>query len=473
MAAVPATSVELTESLDLSTLATWLAAQRWYATKSQAILAIEVQDAITLASDPVLVLVLVRARLADGRHEHYQLVLSFAEAGSADGDDALVMQRTSTATVCDAVAEPNRARALLTAIDAEVALDGDGGRFSFHRGDYTGPLDTAGPARPMGVEQSNSSIVFSDTVLKVFRRLEPGINPELEVLRFLTRCNYPNIAPLRGWCDYRGAGPTGFRATLAVAQRFFATAQGGWEMALDQISSDPEGLITELAALGRATAELHNALASDPEDPDFAPAEPDGDAMAATIAEIDADVQRVFARLPEDERLAAIAGRGDELRSLLATAARAATGGRAIRNHGDYHLGQTLHTAGGIGWVIIDFEGEPARPLAQRRAKRSPLRDVASMLRSFAYAAAATEMAGATTPAAFERRARDAFLDAYRGIVHPILLPDGDAAVTALLSLFELEKVVYELRYELDNRPDWLPIPAAGIRRLLEQPAAG
>ncbi len=465
MPAIPATSVELTESLDLSALAAWLAGQRWYGTKSQAIAATEVQDAVTLAPDPALVLALVRARLADGRDERYQLVLSFAEADAVTRDDAPVVQRTATATVLDALADPGRARPLLTAIDAETTLDGDRGSFSFHRGDYTGPLDTAGPVRPMGVEQSNSSIVFSDTVLKVFRRLEPGVNPELEVLRFLTRRGYPNIAPLRGWCDYRGPGN---RATLAVAQRFFATAQGGWEMALERIGSDPERLLTELAELGRATAELHNALASDPDDPDFAPTQPDAGALAAAIAEIDADVQRVFARLPADERLAAIAGRGEELRGLLATASRSATGGRAIRTHGDYHLGQTLHTAGGIGWVIIDFEGEPARPLAQRRAKRSPLRDVASMLRSFAYATAATEMAGGSAPDGFEDRARDAYLNAYLGVVHPILLPDGDAAVTALLSLFELEKVVYELRYELDNRPDWLPIPAAGIRRLLE-----
>ena len=464
MTAVPATSVELTESLDLAALATWLAEQRWYATKSQAIAAVEVQDAVTLAPDPPLVLALVRARLADGRDERYQLVLSFDDGDRDGGDGAAVIQHTASATVLDALADPARARVLLTAIDAETALDGDRGQVSFHRGEYTGPLETAGSARPMGVEQSNSSIVFSDTVLKVFRRLEPGVNPELEVLRFLTRHGYPNIAPLRGWCDYRGAGT---RATLAVAQRFLATARGGWEMALERIGSDPEGLLADLAGLGRATAELHNALASDPGDPDFAPVRPDADALAGAIAAIDADVQRVFARLPDDDdRLTAIAGRDKELRGLLATASRSATGGRAIRTHGDYHLGQTLHTS--EGWVIIDFEGEPARPLDERRAKRSPLRDVASMLRSFAYATAATEMAGDAAPPEFEARARDAYLSAYRGVVHPILLPDGDAGVSALLSLFEIEKVVYELRYELDNRPDWLAIPAAGIRRLLE-----
>ena len=242
-------------------------------------------------------------------------------------------------------------------------------------------------------------------------------------------------------------------------------AQGGWEMALEQIDRDPEGLLTELAALGRATAGLHNALASDPGDPDFAPVEPDEQALAATIAEIDADVQRVFARLPDDDRLAGIAGRGEELRDLLAAASRSATGGGRSVPTATTPRADPPHRQ---GWVIIDFEGEPARPLTERRAKRSPLRDVASMLRSFAYATAATEPAGRGGPRGFEPRARVAYLNAYLGVVDPVLLPDGDAAVTALLSLFELEKVVYELRYELDNRPDWLAIPAAGIRRLLE-----
>ena len=256
------------------------------------------------------------------------------------------------------------------------------------------------------------------------------------------------------------------RATLAVAQRFYGQSRAGWEMTLERIGPDPEGLLADLADLGRTTAELHNALAGDPDDPDFAPVAPDPAAAEDAVAAIDAEVRHVFARLPDDPRLAPIAGRGDDLRALLASVSRGATGGRAIRTHGDYHLGQTLHTAD--GWVIIDFEGEPARPLSERRAKRSPLRDVAGMLRSFAYADASARAVGDEVIDGFEARARAAYLEAYRGAVHPMLLPDGEAAFTSLLSLFELEKVVYELRYELDNRPDWLPIPVAGIRRLLE-----
>jgi trehalose synthase-fused probable maltokinase len=140
-----------------------------------------------------------------------------------------------------------------------------------------------------------------------------------------------------------------------------------------------------------------------------------------------------------------------------------------IRNHGDYHLGQALWTPDD-DWVILDFEGEPARPAAQRRVKRSPLRDVAGMLRSFAYAASASSIQrGVEPPDDWEQRCRTAFLDGYLGTVEPSLLPGGEEAVRRLLTVFELEKAVYELRYELDNRPEWVSIPVAGILRMLEE----
>jgi trehalose synthase-fused probable maltokinase len=321
----------------------------------------------------------------------------------------------------------------------------------------------------MGVEQSNSSTVFGEeTVLKVFRRVEPGINPELEVLRFLTARDYPNIAPLRGWYEFAGRS---LAATLGVAQRFLPGLRDGWELALDQIRTDPAVFITSLASLGRVTAQLHNALASDPGDPAFSPEEPSSEALALLVATIDEDIERIFVRLPDDERVAPILGRGQDVREHIAQRAQIGVGGRAIRTHGDYHLGQTLHrdTHGDSEWVIIDFEGEPARPLFERRQKASPLRDVAGMLRSFAYATSAVAILhGQPAPGQFEDRARQTFLEQYFSTIEPALLPAGDAGVLNLLAVFELEKAVYELRYELDNRPDWLPIPVAGIARLLE-----
>jgi trehalose synthase-fused probable maltokinase len=144
--------------------------------------------------------------------------------------------------------------------------------------------------------------------------------------------------------------------------------------------------------------------------------------------------------------------------------------GKSIRTHGDYHLGQTLWT--GKDWVVIDFEGEPARPLPERRRRRSPLRDVAGMLRSFAYAASAVRiLRGGDPPAGWEQRAREEFLEGYFGVVERSLVPPSEEARTRLLAVFELEKAVYELRYELNNRPDWVGIPVAGILRLLESPS--
>src|SRR5581483_3220469 len=166
---------------------------------------------------------------------------------------------------------------------SEAQLEGYDGTFRFQRLAGSGRRVTAdGPGRPIGVEQSNSSIVFGDaTVLKVFRRLEPGINPELELLQFLTRHGYPNIAPLLGWYQYDGRS---FSATLGVVQRFFADATGGWEMSLDRIVTDPEGLLEALGRLGTVTAELHNVLACDGSDPAFNPEEPSAESLSLLTA---------------------------------------------------------------------------------------------------------------------------------------------------------------------------------------------
>jgi trehalose synthase-fused probable maltokinase len=154
----------------------------------------------------------------------------------------------------------------------------------------------------------------------------------------------------------------------------------------------------------------------------------------------------------------------------MALLSHAGSFGRIIRHHGDFHLGQTLYSED--DWVILDFEGEPARSLPERRRKRSPLRDVAGMLRSFAYAVSAVEiLRGTPAPDGWEDRARDEFLTGYLETVDATLLPVGESAVERLLTVFELEKAVYELRYELNNRPDWIHIPVAGILRMLETAA--
>jgi maltokinase len=455
--------------LHLESVAAWMEQQRWYASKSRHVTGIELDECVSLSQPPPsLLLALVQARFASGNHELYQLPLTLLAPAQVGGRP--VVAKSAEWVAVDAVADPELLRELLRQIDAELTLDTEFGCFSFHRveADPTHSLPLDAPARPMGVEQSNSSVVFGDeTVLKVFRRLEPGINPELELLQFLTRREFRNIAPLQGWYAYEGRS---FSATLGVAQRFFPDAVGGWELALSAISTDADGFLAELGSLGKVTAELHNCLASDASDAAFNPEEPSTESLSLLTATIDEDIERIFVRLPDDPRVASIAGRGQDVREHISIRAQTGVGGRLIRTHGDYHLGQTLHLPDPARpWLIIDFEGEPARPLFERRQKRSPLRDVAGMLRSFAYATSATAiMKGSAAPADFEERARATFLEQYFSTIEPALLPGGDAAIWNLLSIFELEKAIYELQYELDNRPDWLPIPVAGIARLLE-----
>jgi maltokinase len=457
---------EIWQRLGGESLRDWVSHQRWYASKSRHVTGLEIDECVALSETPPLLLALVQARFASGNHELYQLPLSLL-APAQLGERPAVASTPDWVAV-DAVADPELVRELLRQLDAERTLETEDGAFSFHRTETSGPLPLEAAARPMGVEQSNSSIVFGDdTVLKVFRRLEPGINPELELLQFLTHHHFSNIAPLQGWYDYEGRS---FSTTLGIAQRFFPDAVGGWELALRQIASDPEGFLAELGSLGEVTAHLHNCLASDASDPAFIPEEPSAESLSLLTATIDEDIERIFVRLPDDERVAPIAGRGQDVREQISLRAQTGVGGRMIRTHGDYHLGQTLHLSDPAHqWVIIDFEGEPARPLFERRQKRSPLRDVAGMLRSFAYATSATAiMRGTPAPADFEERARMTFLEHYFSTIEPALMPGGDAAIWDQLSIFELEKAIYELQYELDNRPDWLPIPVAGIARLLE-----
>ena len=455
--------------IDLAALTEWLSAQRWYASKSRAISAMEIGETVSVSADPPLELLLVHARFATGAHDLYQLPISALPAAEI-GDRPVIAGLEDGRLAVDAAADPELARELLRAMDAGRSLDTGDGCMRFFHVESTGPLPLGEPARPMGVEQSNSSIVYGEeTVLKVFRRVEPGINPELEVLRFLTAQGFPHIAPLRGWYEFEGRS---LAATLGVAQRFLPGATDGWGLALRQIREDPAAFIAELGTLGRVTAELHNALASDFGDAAFAPEEPSVEALALLVATIDEDVERMFARLPDDDRVAPILGRGQDVREHIAQRAQIGVGGRAIRTHGDYHLGQTLHLANvprEQSWVIIDFEGEPARPLFERRQKASPLRDVAGMLRSFAYATSAVAIQfGQPAPGQFEDQARQTFLEHYFSTIEPALLPAGESGVLNLLAILELEKAVYELQYELDNRPDWLPIPVAGIARLLE-----
>jgi maltokinase len=459
--------VSAVELIDAQALGQWLVGQRWFASKSREVAAIRVLEAAELDTEPEpqMVLALVEVAFGAGTHELYHLPLGLrhADEGWHDG----VILQAGDRTVYDAMVDPVCAKRLAAALRQERRMERDGGSWSFNAVEGLPPDDGLDPVRPIGVEQSNSSTVFADElILKVYRRVEPGPNPELELLRFLTAHGFENIARLRGWYEHTGRLVD---ATLGVMQEFLPGAGDGWDLVLDAFGQDGgEAVLEQLATLGRVTAEMHTTLGSDSGDPTFAPEEPSAESLSLLVATIDEDIEKIFRDLPESEAVAPIAGRGQEVRERLRGLAHAGSGGHVIRTHGDYHLGQTLLT--GRGWVILDFEGEPARTLPQRRQKRSPLRDVAGMLRSFAYAASATELQrDVPAPEGWEDRARTAFLEPYVQTVDQRLLPHGQQNAERLLSIFELEKAVYELRYEMNNRPDWVRIPVAGIARLLEE----
>jgi maltokinase len=405
--------------------------QRWFGSKTREVIHATVVDTVSLGASE---LQLVEIRFDTGTHETYQLF----------SDDS--------------------ARELVDLIRAGGEVSGAEGNVEFgHVGE---PFGEVGEPRVVTAEQSNTSIVFGEElILKVFRRLEAGINPELELLRFLTEHGFQNIAQLTGWYAYAGRQMT---ATLGILQQFVVGGEDGWERALAAATTGDEAFIDSLRRLGEVTGKMHTLLGSDPSDPAFAPEPTSAESLGLLTATVDEEIEEVFVDLPENvPELEPIRGRGEEVRERLRLLTNIGGTGRVIRHHGDFHLGQTLWSDN--DWIILDFEGEPARSLPERRRKRSPLRDVAGMLRSFAYAYSAAEvLRGVKAPDDWEERVREEFLIGYRDTVEPTLVPSG-AAMDKLLRVFELEKAVYELRYELNHRPDWLPIPVAGIVRLLEE----
>jgi maltokinase len=453
-------------ALDEAKLAEWLLGRRWFGSKARDVAQIHVLDVVALVEGPpALSAALVEARFPGGTHDVYQLLLATHDDGPAV--DEAIVGAVGGVDVYDAFADPEACELLGGLLRAGAEVHGERARVEFHWLAGVEPPRPGATVRGIGAEQSNTSIVFDDAlVLKAFRRVEAGTNPELEMLRFLSSHDFSHIAELGGWYQYEGEL---MDTTFGVVQRYVPGAWDGWELALDELGADPERFVTRLRELGVVIGEMHSVLASDATDPAFAPEEPSDESLSLLTATIDEEIERVFLEMPELEAMEAIAGRGAEVRDRLQLMSHVGVRGKLIRHHGDLHLGQTMLAAD--GWVILDFEGEPARPLLERRRKRSPLRDVAGMLRSFAYAASASELQRKrAAPGGWEERAREAFLSGYFETVDPVLMPPGEAPTRTLLSIFELEKAVYELRYELNNRPDWVGIPVAGIARLLEEP---
>lgn len=423
-------------------LAEWLPRQRWFGAKSRPITRVEIADTVRLGAG---VVVLADVALDDGGRQRYAVPLM------AGGE------------IRDALGEAEFCRMLISLLARGGAIAGEHGEIRGVPARGLGEQWPDGPpadltARRIGGEQSNTSIVLGDAfVLKHFRKLAEGLNPEAEITRFLTeRTTFRNTPRLAGHLEYHdGRGAT---TTLAVVQALVPDAIDGWQWVLARLR-EPDGagdIVRGLRRLGERTGELHQALASDPSDPEFAP-EP------ITAADVAAWTDAVTARLAAAR--AALRGEAVSVEPGVVRAGLSHLIGRQkIRHHGDFHLGQTLYVPAVSDWMIIDFEGEPLGPLEDRRRKHAAPRDVAGMLRSIDYAAV-TALAADSEPArVWPAAAAGAFVAGYRHAAgDAAFVPTSEAAFHEVVAVFELEKAAYEVVYEADNRPDWIAIPRRGL----------
>ena len=460
---------------DLSSdqLVRFLMPRRWFGAKGRDPQSAALLDAIPVAD--VGWIARVGVALADGI-ESYQLTIA---------------RRNE---VVEGLEDPAFRRALGEAIATGRGFQGRDARWAV---DWIGtpPNDLPEP-RLASAEQSNTSLIFGDqAILKIYRRLERGEHPDAEIARFLTtHAHFPHTPELLATARFESSAGN---EVAAMLQQFLPGSRDAWSVAVERGGEgfEIEGatripFAAEAEELGDITRAMHVALASDTTDPAFAPEGATSADVARWAAATHTICDRALAFLESSLTSGSLPGDiADETKEVLGQrrvvhamvdAWVAEIGddvGERIRHHGDYHLGQVLHTPDGA-FRIIDFEGEPARPLEERREKHSALRDVAGMLRSFSYAAATCantaraalgERDALARAEQWERELREAFLRGYlpEAREHPHFLPQARARLDILLELFEMEKVFYELAYELNNRPGWAWIPLRGAERML------
>ena len=480
-------------------LRSFLPGQRWFGAKARRITGARVEDCVWLREDdePVA-LTVVRVEYATGEADRYALLVALRRDRGGLPEIATVHLGGEVRHVVEACGRAADAATLLRGLERDhQAIGVHGGTLRFGDLPPDGRRALRGSElhedsiRPLGAEQSNTSIrTGTGHVFKLFRRLEAGENPELEMGRFLSnRTTFRALPALRGSVSWQAAG--GSACTVGVLQDQIENQGDGWQWVLERLadvfsgSSGPAPLTDAMLTLGAVTADMHAALASRPGDPGFALQPVSADDRRAWKLAFETRAERVFGLLADgregvDDATRAVCERVGRLQPRLAHAAElpsvAGHGGfMKIRVHGDYHLGQTLRT--GTGFVVIDFEGEPARPLAERRETQCALKDVSGMLRSFDYAIESARAAagGEVTPSIASPPLREAFLRGYDVRIleraAPIL-PAAPDARERWLRFFELDKALYELEYEFQNRPAWLHIPAQGMIRLIEEHAS-
>ena len=467
-------------NINTQQLAEKIAEARWFGSKGRAISSVELIDAgVVDEGPPALVLSIVRVHY-DGGDSLYQLPLLVEEDGSAR----------------DAFEDIDRMKVFGGCLAHGASVKGEHGTFRF-----TGPgLDPLSPpgavsARDMGAEQTNSSLVLDEhMIVKIFRRVDLGHNPDLELTRVLTEGGFHHTPPHVGELVYEGTlDGAEVQIDLCVAQQFLGDSIEGWSETLKRLHQlydaiedqdlpeDMRFLIEERAGdllsliqdLGEVTASLHVALSREELDPEIAPEPIEKHDLEAWAQSAKASLQALL-----DDGVTELQDLAPLVIERIGSLTSVTEPGLKTRAHADYHLGQVLLT--GRGWMILDFEGEPARTLDERRAKTSPLRDVAGMLRSFNYAATAALFERAEVDSeewkrlepwadAWETLARERFIHGYLTRSHEgRFVPRDRDELMVMLDVFEIDKALYEVGYERGHRPDWVRIPLRGIARAVE-----
>ncbi|RFU19768.1 maltokinase N-terminal cap-like domain-containing protein [Geodermatophilus marinus] len=442
----------------------WMPHQRWFGGKGREWADVTEEGFLLDQADPVLSVHRVRVAYADGAAETYLVPLSWRESPAEDLSSAFIGAVPSgdrESYAYDAMRDRDATVPWLVHLVSASTI----GPMHFHPAGVA-YIPEGLPGDIVSTEQSNTSLVYgSEAIFKLFRRLEPGLNPDVEVHDALRKTQNPHIAPLLGYIEIDDPDPSVPPATVAMLQTFVPNASDGWRLATasvrdlyaegdlhaDEVGGD---FAADSERLGAATASVHADMAA------VLPTEPADEAWFATIAEqMTARLEAATAVVPQ------LAEHAEGLRAVYAAVAGAAEPVVRQRVHGDLHLGQVLRTA--TGWVVLDFEGEPARPLAARRELDSPMRDVAGMLRSFDYAARHMLVEQPEDPQRAYRaqewaeRNRAAFCAGYSAASGAD--PCGDSP---LLRAFEADKAVYECVYEARNRPHWLMIPLQSLSRI-------
>jgi maltokinase len=423
-------------------LGDFLPRQRWFGNDivsgAPTIAFLEVQR-----KDPLLAWLVVEVQVSEGRTASYQIVIGGRPVGSGhsflQGKERVTLGQVDGLVIYDALVDPELALDVLAAV---------------------APTESVDVARPLLVEQSNTSVVYDERlILKFFRRLHPEPNPDVEINRALNERGFPHAVPQRAELGRDGVD-------LAVVRDYLLGASDAWHLAQTSLrdllnSRLPPGEAggdfgPEAATLGEVVGALHVELA---EVYGTTPGRPDDWLELMTVL-----LARNRDGVPE----------ADRVERALHQLVEVDDPGSAMRIHGDLHLGQLLRADS--GWYVLDFEGEPARPVSERIRPASPLRDVAGMIRSFHYAAevALADRGRDTGPelrelaAEWEARASEAFWRGYLSVPGAVaLLPADDRARQSLLAAFELDKAVYEIGYELDHRPSWAEIPIGAVHRIL------